>query len=180
MTPSVSEALPFDSTANSSSEADIIFLLNFTTAQRSALLRSPSTLALLYTPSNEHFGIGPVEGMICGLPVLACDSGGPTETVVSSPDEERTGWLMRPYAEAWAETLEEIVRLPDSRRKAISDRARSRARMNFGMDAMSEGIEAALLEAANMGTVPAPLVTYAFLLSFLFLTAAIVYHYFNG
>jgi len=41
---------------------DILFLLNFTTSQRSALLTAKSTLALLYTPTNEHFGIGPVEG----------------------------------------------------------------------------------------------------------------------
>ena len=53
----------------------ILFILNFTMAQRTALLRDPTTLALLYTPANEHFSIVPVEAMACGLPVLACDSG---------------------------------------------------------------------------------------------------------
>ncbi|KAF4604303.1 Alpha-1,3-mannosyltransferase-like protein [Pleurotus pulmonarius] len=65
------------------SDPDILFVLNFTTGQRSALLTAPSTLCLLYTPANEHFGIVPVEGMLCG--------GGPTESVVAW-----TGWLCRP------------------------------------------------------------------------------------
>lgn len=37
--------------------------------------------AILYTPSNEHFGIVPVEAMYMRRPVIACNSGGPTETV---------------------------------------------------------------------------------------------------
>lgn len=36
---------------------------------------------LLYTPSNEHFGIVPIEAMYMRKPVIACNSGGPTETV---------------------------------------------------------------------------------------------------
>lgn len=37
--------------------------------------------ALVYTPSNEHFGITPIEAMYMRKPVIACNSGGPTETV---------------------------------------------------------------------------------------------------
>lgn len=40
--------------------------------------------ALLYTPSNEHFGIVPIEAMYMKKPVIACNSGGPTETVRKS------------------------------------------------------------------------------------------------
>ena len=36
---------------------------------------------LVYTPSNEHFGIVPVEAMFMKCPVIACKSGGPLETV---------------------------------------------------------------------------------------------------
>ncbi|RXK39048.1 hypothetical protein M231_03672 [Tremella mesenterica] len=66
-----------------SSNSQIIFLLNFTTSQRTYLLNSQSTLTLLYTPSNEHFGIVPLEAMACGVPIICVDSGGPKETVIN-------------------------------------------------------------------------------------------------
>ncbi|KAF8808024.1 glycosyltransferase family 4 protein [Phlegmacium glaucopus] len=134
-------------------DPQILFVLNFTTAQRTALLQSPTTLALLYTPANEHFGIVPVEAMSCGLPVLACDSGGPTESVVSYPMNERTGWLKTPDPEAWADALLEIVALPIIEREAMANRARERARKLFGMEAMANGLEGVLRETASMGRV---------------------------
>lgn len=141
---------PFDKSVMS---PDIIFLLSFTTAQRSALLTSSSTLALLYTPTNEHFGIVPVEAMACGVPVLACNTGGPTESVVNSPEIEKTGWLRPPDPEIWAEALHGIVELSADERTMLAHRAKVRARSQFGMDAMAKKIEAALFEAVRMGPV---------------------------
>ena len=140
---------PFNTTQD---DPSVLFLLNFTTAQRSALLTAPTTLALLYTPANEHFGIGPVEAMYCGVPVLACNSGGPTESVLDQ-DGERTGWLREPDPEVWADTLLEIVNMSSGERQALAERAKRRATENFSMDAMADGIERALLEAAAMGPV---------------------------
>jgi len=134
-------------------EPDILFLLNFTTAQRSALLTAQSTLALLYTPTNEHFGIGPVEGMVCGLPILATNTGGPTESVVDHPAKERTGWLCPPDPQVWADALDEIVGLSVDERQALSARSRTRARDLFGMDAMAERLEVVLEEAVSRGPV---------------------------
>ena len=134
-------------------EPDILFLLNFTTSQRSGLLQAQSTVALLYTPANEHFGIGPVEGMICGLPILACDSGGPTESIVDEPEEQRTGWLCSPQPAIWAQSLEEICSLSETDRKALSLRARDRAERLFGMDVMAKSLEGVLQEAVSMGPV---------------------------
>ncbi|KAJ4473881.1 alpha-1,3-mannosyltransferase ALG2 [Lentinula aciculospora] len=131
----------------------VLFLLNFTTAQRTALLTSPSSIGLLYTPSNEHFGIVPVEGMICGVPVLACDSGGPVESIVNEPVEERTGWLRTPEPTIWAEALHEIVKLGEEERSKMRERAKKRAKELFGMEAMARGIDEALKEAVNMGKV---------------------------
>ncbi|KAJ2922526.1 hypothetical protein H1R20_g14557, partial [Candolleomyces eurysporus] len=143
-------------------EPDVLILLNFTTAQRTALLRSPSTLALLYTPENEHFGIVPIEAMACGVPVLACDSGGPLESILSLPPSEksssansqaRTGWLRKPDPGIWAEALEEILALTSEERKAISETAKDRATKLFGMEAMAKGLEDALQDAVKMGPV---------------------------
>ncbi|KAI0648417.1 alpha-1,3-mannosyltransferase ALG2 [Trametes meyenii] len=154
-TPSTSTvALPDFPPSPETAEPDVLFLLNFSTAQRSALLTSPSTLALLYTPTNEHFGIGPVEGMACGLPVLACNSGGPTESIVDNPPSQRTGWLQRPGPGVWADALIEILGLSPAQRKALAERARRRAREKFGMEAMARDLEYALEETVALGRVP--------------------------
>ena len=68
-------------------EIDVLFLLSVP-AQLKFTLLSNATL-LVYTPSNEHFGIVPLEAMLAGIPVLAANSGGPLETVVDG----ETGWL---------------------------------------------------------------------------------------
>ena len=132
---------------------DVLLLLNFTTFQRTAMLRSPSTIALLYTPANEHFGLVPVEAMACGVPVLACNSGGPMESVLDNLPEERTGWLRPPDTEAWAVALSEIISMDIGEREALSRRARKRAKSMFGMEAMAHGLEGLLLEAVGMGRV---------------------------
>ena len=157
---------PFNNTTENPA---VVFLLNFTTAQRSALLSASSTLALLYTPANEHFGIGPVEAMVCGVPVLACDSGGPTESIIDA-DGERTGWLRKPDAEVWAETLLQMINLSPEERAALGQRARKRAQDNFSMKAMAKGIEDALEKAVTMG--PVSLTPVVAVLTILFLLLA--------
>jgi len=68
-------------------KANIIFLLSFSENQRTYLLRHSK--CLIYTPTNEHFGIVPVEAMYSGLAVIAIESGGPKESVVHG----KTGFL---------------------------------------------------------------------------------------
>ncbi|TFK22668.1 alpha-1,3-mannosyltransferase ALG2 [Coprinopsis marcescibilis] len=138
-------------------DPDIIFLLNFTTSQRTALLYSQSTLALLYTPENEHFGIVPIEAMACGVPVLACNSGGPLESVLQYPagQESGTGWLCPPDPDLWAEALIEIVSLSIEQREGLSAAAKKRAKTLFGMEAMAKGLGNALQQAVSMGSVEA-------------------------
>ena len=51
----------------------IQFIKSFTDRRRCVLLSR--ALAVLYTPCHEHFGIVPVEAMVCGVPVIATASG---------------------------------------------------------------------------------------------------------
>ncbi|KAF8584030.1 glycosyltransferase family 4 protein [Ramaria rubella] len=146
------------SKALSTREPDVMMLLNFTQVQRTWLLTSPNTLALLYTPTNEHFGVVPVESMISRLPVLACDTGGPTESIVDpdfsrEPAEARTGWLRPPEAATWSLAILDILHLSLKERDAIGRRARQRAETLFSLDATAKSLEDALKEAVSMGAV---------------------------
>ena len=68
----------------------VIFLRSISNDQRLLLLKN--TRVLLYTPENEHFGIVPVEAMLLGCIVIACNSGGPLESI----DHGNTGFLLSP------------------------------------------------------------------------------------
>lgn len=57
----------------------VVFLKSPTDEMKVKLLKRCQVL--LYTPSNEHFGIVPLEAMYCRKPVIAVNSGGPTETI---------------------------------------------------------------------------------------------------
>lgn len=55
------------------------FVRSCTEDQKWAMVRNCT--AVVYTPPDEHFGIVPLEAMVAGKPVVACNSGGPRETV---------------------------------------------------------------------------------------------------
>ena len=73
--------------------------------QRTLLLAA--SRAVVYTPQLEHFGIVPLEAMAACRPVIACNNGGPTESIVHGS----TGFLCEPtpaaFAEAFATLLDE-------------------------------------------------------------------------
>jgi len=132
------------------SHPDVLFLPNFTTAHRTALLQSPHTIALLYTPNNEHFGIGPVEGMVCGLPVIACSSGGPKESIIDKPGNHRTGWLRAPQVSLWCDAMKEAARLTSTERIALANRAKRRVDECFTLDKMTDGLEAGIKQVLEL------------------------------
>ena len=69
-------------------EKDTYFRKNVSDEERAMLLKN--NIAVLYTPENEHFGIVPVEAMYNKRPVIACNSGGPKESIV----DNKTGFLL--------------------------------------------------------------------------------------
>jgi len=68
-----------------------------------------SSLCLLYTPHNEHFGIVPLEAALLETVVIACNSGGPLETIVDGV----TGFLREPIPEDWAKVMLELLDSPE-------------------------------------------------------------------
>ena len=139
------------------SNAEVVFLLNFTDSQRAWLLTAESSIALLYTPENEHFGIVPVEAMACGLPVLGVDSGGPTETVVDTDakleGKGATGLLRRPEPGQWAKGMATLLDLSPESRARIARAGKERVRQNFSSEKLGEELEMACGEAVSRGSI---------------------------
>lgn len=77
-------------------QGKVSMLRNISEDERDHLLES--AFVVLYTPSNEHFGIVPLEAMAAGVPVVAANSGGPTESV----EDGVTGFLTESSADAFA------------------------------------------------------------------------------
>lgn len=81
----------------------VYLLPSFTDGQRAALLTA--CVGLLYTPQHEHFGIVPLEAMASGRPVIACNSGGPTESVLPGV----TGFLCSPSPSQFADAMGKLL-----------------------------------------------------------------------
>ena len=84
-------------------DTQVLFLQSISDVQKLYLLKTAR--ALLYTPTNEHFGIVPVESMYMKCPVVAVNSGGPTESVLHG----KTGYLCEPKEIVWADTLKTLL-----------------------------------------------------------------------
>lgn len=78
-------------------------LPSFLDAQRAALLAA--CIGVVYTPQNEHFGIVPLEAMASSRPVIACNSGGPKESIV----HQVTGFLCDPSPGQYADAMEQLL-----------------------------------------------------------------------
>lgn len=113
----------------------VLFLLSVPAQLKSILLRTAKLL--VYTPSNEHFGIVPLEAMLAGIPVLAANSGGPLETVV----EGETGWLRDvENVQAWSDIMGAVLAGTISERELdiIAGNGRRRVRKEFSQDRMAK------------------------------------------
>jgi len=99
----------------------------------------------VYPSPEEDFGMGIVEAMGAGTPVVAWNNGGPTVTV----RDGETGFLVEPYdTQAFAECL---LRLGMD--AVLSERmgraGNNRARQMFSYELHNELVEAALVEAVR-------------------------------
>lgn len=99
----------------------ITFVISPSDKQLYELYKSAS--AILFPPLNEDWGIVPLEAMASSKPVLANNSGGPLESIIS----EKTGWLVSPLIDRWADIIKTI---PDnlSRIKSMGENGRKHSR----------------------------------------------------
>ncbi len=126
---------------------DVVFLRSFSNDQRAALLRRAQ--AIVYTPQNEHFGIVPVEGMYAGRPVIACSSGGPTESITKD-----TGYLCAPLPNAFASAYRTVYNMSIEQRLAMALAARARVKEHFSFERftslLNEQVQACVAAPASM------------------------------
>ncbi|RMZ84724.1 hypothetical protein DV737_g1052, partial [Chaetothyriales sp. CBS 132003] len=110
----------------------VLFLLSVPGSFKTTLLNNASLL--LYTPTNEHFGIVPVEAMQHGLPVLAANTGGPLETIV----EGETGWRRSvDNVEEWTQVINEVLQDKPAI-KSVRQAGPKRVKKNFTRTIMAK------------------------------------------
>lgn len=96
---------------------------------------------LLYTPENEHFGIVPLEGMYMSKPVIAVNSGGPTETIIN----DSTGFLCNPEQKDFSDAMMKFIN-----NKKLSEKmgkmGKKRVMAHFSFEAFSDKINRIVTE----------------------------------
>ncbi|MEW5305498.1 MAG: hypothetical protein WDW36_008032 [Sanguina aurantia] len=116
----------------------VAFLTSFSDRQRTLLFAAAT--AVLYTPQREHFGIVPLEAMAAGRPVIACNSGGPLESIVHGT----TGLLVDPAPECWAAAMGQLSDPTVSRPMGLA--ARDHVSRGFSRAVFGGKLEAVLLD----------------------------------
>ncbi len=84
-------------------QSHVVFKPSCSETERMELLSQ--CFCLVYTPDQEHFGIGPLEAMAAGRPVIAVRSGGPMETILDG----ETGLLREPTPRAFADAILHLI-----------------------------------------------------------------------
>lgn len=110
---------------------NVIFLRSLSDESKIALLKRIN--CLLYTPENEHFGIVPLEAMYMKKPVIALNSGGPTETVVN----ESTGFLVEKDVDEFAGAMFKLYN-DQGLCQTMAEKGHKRVIQKFSFDAFSE------------------------------------------
>lgn len=126
----------------------------------------------MYTPSNEHFGIVPLEAMLARVPVLAANTGGPVETIQNM----KTGWLRDPEdTGAWSTVMRDVLRMPDQDIRRMGTDGEERVRSLFGRDNMALRLETSINEILSQKHArPSLLMPIGIVIS-LFLAALAIY-----
>ncbi|XP_015077488.1 alpha-1,3/1,6-mannosyltransferase ALG2 [Solanum pennellii] len=118
------------------------FITSCSTAERNALLGQ--CLCVLYTPKDEHFGIVPLEAMAAYKPVIACNSGGPVETVKHGV----TGFLCDPSPREFASAMSNFIQDPHMSEK-MGQNARQHVAESFSTKIFGQHLNRYLVDIAR-------------------------------
>lgn len=125
----------------------VTFLKSFSDAEKVALIARCE--CLVYTPSNEHFGITPLEAMYCNRPVIAVNSGGPLETIAdASSSDPQTGFLCAPQPKPFALAMQSLCETPANVVK-FGKNGRDRVITKFGFTAFQTQLSKAVEKMAK-------------------------------
>ncbi|XVF01939.1 hypothetical protein REPUB_Repub04eG0133000 [Reevesia pubescens] len=131
------------SLAESKGVADRVnFITSCSTAERNSLLAQ--CLCVLYTPTDEHFGIVPLEAMAAHKPVIACNSGGPVETIKNG----ETGFLCDPTPKDFALAMAKLIQDPEMARR-MGEQARQHVNESFSTKVFGQRLNQFLLDVAR-------------------------------
>lgn len=125
----------------------VSFALSPSDAERRVVLAR--SLACVYTPAAEHYGLVPVEAMAAGRPVIAVNAGGPTETV----RDGETGLLCAPQPAAFAEAMRMLV-LDRDRARRMGRAGRAHVTRSLSRAAFGARLDAILRETVGTGGGP--------------------------
>lgn len=116
---------------------EVLFLLSVPAQLKASLLHTAKLL--LYTPSDEHFGIVPLEAMLAGVPVLAANNGGPLETVL----DPETGWLRSvDRVDQWKDVMHQVLyEMPETTLKQTGENGMKRVKDEFSEVKMAHRLD---------------------------------------
>lgn len=118
------------------------FITSCTTSERNNLLSE--CLCVLYTPQDEHFGIVPLEAMAAHKPVIACNSGGPVETVKNGV----TGFLCDPSPQEFSTAMANFIRDPQMS-EIMGGEARKHVAESFSTKIFGQRLNGYLIDTAR-------------------------------
>jgi len=98
-----------------------------------------------YTSPEEDFGMGVIEAMAAGVPVVAWDKGGPATTII----DRKTGYLVKPYNQAeFASKLTDLI-INKKENLLMGRQAVNHVKKNFTYDNNINILEKVLLKVAK-------------------------------
>ncbi|XP_076896416.1 uncharacterized protein LOC143549403 [Bidens hawaiensis] len=118
------------------------FVTSCSTAERNTLLSE--CLCVIYTPKDEHFGIVPLEAMAAHKPVIACNSGGPVETV----KDGETGFLCEPTPQSFSVAMAKLFKDP-SLAEELGSKARAHVATSFSTKTFGNQLNQYVMEVAG-------------------------------